>query len=84
MFFMSYLLLLLRAGSDNYRGLGGLGPQAAKGLGRQAGRQTGEWVEKKKEVKKGKNNEGRKKDKLFDLSACAAGRKKGRPLPRHS
>jgi 5'-3' exonuclease len=42
------------AGSDNYRGLGKLGPQAAKGLGRQAGRPMGRWVEMKKERRKEK------------------------------
>jgi 5'-3' exonuclease len=45
-------LKLSSAKSDNYRGLGGLGPQAAKGLGRQAGRQTDKRVEKKEERKK--------------------------------
>jgi 5'-3' exonuclease len=30
----------MTSGSDNYRGLGGLGPQAAKDLGRQVGRQA--------------------------------------------
>jgi hypothetical protein len=42
------------AGSNNYRGLGGLGPQAAKGLGRQTGRPTAGRVEMKKERRKKK------------------------------
>jgi hypothetical protein len=50
------------AGSDNYSGLGELGPVAAKGQGRQEGRRVDGWKGRKKEGRKERKRKKRKKN----------------------